>query len=331
MAARCDPDCFIQHRRDPEGVDRATGEPLEAIGATYHEGCRGRGERVGKLDAVAAQYEKVVVAQGSERLGDRLRMGTCETVGNSRHAHRTSRVGEEPQDGPKHRGFPGRSAVSGSRFDIAITKLVGGLDHDVRHQRLLWLVSARATIESVVTPDSSAISGRGEGMDGTRQIAIGRLSKHTGTNIETIRYYERVGLLPAPARSPGGYRLYGTDHLKRLNFIRRARTLGFSIGEIRTLLRLADERKRPCAEVRVVAEAHLNDVRAKIGDLKAMERVLKETVARCAKGTGSHCPVIDALYREPGTPGPVLSAVRSAIAAKRRPRGAPATASQASR
>src|SRR5213593_3574869 len=93
-------------------------------------------------------------------------------------------------------------------------------------------------------------------MDGTGRIAIGRLSKHTGTNIETIRYYERVGLLPAPARSPGGYRLYETDHLKRLNFIRRARTLGFSIGEVRTLLRLADERKRPCAEVRVVAEAH---------------------------------------------------------------------------
>ena len=78
-------------------------------------------------------------------------------------------------------------------------------------------------------------------MDGTGRIAIGALSKHTGTNIETIRYYERVALLPAPARSSGGYRLYGTDHLKRLNFIRRARALGFSIGEVRTLLRLADE------------------------------------------------------------------------------------------
>jgi MerR family transcriptional regulator, mercuric resistance operon regulatory protein len=71
-------------------------------------------------------------------------------------------------------------------------------------------------------------------MDGSGRIAIGRLSKHTGTNIETIRYYERVGLLPAPARTPGGYRQYGTDHLKRLNFVRRARTLGFSIGEVRT-------------------------------------------------------------------------------------------------
>ena len=134
-------------------------------------------------------------------------------------------------------------------------------------------------------------------MEATGRIAIGGLSKHTGTNIETIRYYERVGLLPAPTRSPGGYRLYGTAHLKRLNFIRRARTLGFSIGEIRTMLRLADERKRPCSEVRAVAVAHLADVKAKIADLRVMERVLKETVARCEAGSGSHCPMIDALYQ----------------------------------
>ena len=133
-------------------------------------------------------------------------------------------------------------------------------------------------------------------IDTAGHIVIGTLSKHTGTNIETIRYYERIGLLPAPARSSGGYRLYGTGHLKRLNFIRRARTLGFSIGEVRRLLRLADERKRPCAEVRVVAEAHLKDVRAKIVDLRRMERVLKATVARCAEGRRSDCPVIEALY-----------------------------------
>lgn len=134
-------------------------------------------------------------------------------------------------------------------------------------------------------------------MDAARPIAIGGLSKSTGTNIETIRYYERVGLLAAPARSAGGYRLYGTDHLKRLTFIRRARTLGFSIGEVRTLLRLADERKRPCAEVRGVAEAHLKDVRAKIGDLRRMERVLSATIAGCAEGRRADCPVIEALYR----------------------------------
>jgi MerR family mercuric resistance operon transcriptional regulator len=139
-------------------------------------------------------------------------------------------------------------------------------------------------------------------MEAPARIAIGDLARRTSSNVETIRYYERVTLLPAPARSPGGYRLYGIGHVKRLTFIRRARALGFSIDEVRTLLRLADERKRPCAEVRVVAEAHLNDVRAKIADLRAMERVLKDTVAKCADGTRARCPVIEALYRDVATP-----------------------------
>jgi len=133
------------------------------------------------------------------------------------------------------------------------------------------------------------------------RLAIGTLSKRTGCNIETIRYYERVGLLPAPARSSGGYRLYGTEHLKRLAFVRRARALGFSIDEVRTLLRLADERKRPCAEVRVVAETHLKDVHAKIADLRRMERVLKTTVAQCAVGRSADCPLIEALYQAEGS------------------------------
>src|SRR6266446_5907329 len=134
-------------------------------------------------------------------------------------------------------------------------------------------------------------------------LAIGVLSKRTGCNVETIRFYEREGLLPAPARSPGGYRLYSKDHLKRLTFIRRARALGFSIDEVRKLLTLADERKRPCAEVRVVAGAHLEDVQAKIADLRAMERVLRETVAKCASGRSPDCPLIESLSREdPGNP-----------------------------
>src|SRR5215469_5838297 len=131
-------------------------------------------------------------------------------------------------------------------------------------------------------------------MDGADGITIGRLSKATDANIETIRYYERVGLLSVPARSSGGYRLYGTTHIKRLTFIRRARALGFSVAEVRKLLTLADQRRRPCAEVRLVAEAHLEDVRGKIADLRRMERVLKETVARCQAGSGSDCPMIDA-------------------------------------
>ena len=129
-------------------------------------------------------------------------------------------------------------------------------------------------------------------------LAIGALSERTGCKVETIRFYEREGLLPAPARSPGGYRLYSEDHLKRLTFIRRARGLGFSIDEVRKLLKLADERKRPCAEVRVVARAHLEDVRAKIADLRAMERVLRATIVRCADGRRADCALIEALYRE---------------------------------
>ncbi len=127
-------------------------------------------------------------------------------------------------------------------------------------------------------------------------LAIGALSERTGCKIETIRFYERTRLLPAPARSPGGYRLYSKDHLKRLTFIRRARKLGFSVDDVRKLLTLADERKRPCAEVRVVAGAHLEDVRAKIADLRAMERVLRD--ARCADGRRADCPLIEALYLE---------------------------------
>lgn len=134
-------------------------------------------------------------------------------------------------------------------------------------------------------------------MNGAGGIAIGRLSKDTGTNVETIRYYERIGLLPPPARSAGGYRLYRPHHVKRLNFVRRARALDFSIGEIRTLLRLAEERERPCAEVRVIAEEHLEDVREKIADLRRMERVLEATVAGCADGRRRDCAVIESLYR----------------------------------
>lgn len=130
------------------------------------------------------------------------------------------------------------------------------------------------------------------------RLAIGTLSRRTACKVETIRYYERVGLLPHPTRSPGGYRLYGHAHLERLAFIRRARTLGFSIDEVRRLLDLADHHRRPCAEARRVAAAHLEDVRAKIADLQVMERVLKETVARCGAGRSPHCPLIEALYRE---------------------------------
>ena len=83
--------------------------------------------------------------------------------------------------------------------------------------------------------------------DTAPRLAIGALSRRTGVNIETVRYYERIGLLPPPARSEGGHRLYGGGHLMRLNFVRRARDLGFTLDEIRALLELAEKRDRPCA------------------------------------------------------------------------------------
>jgi MerR family mercuric resistance operon transcriptional regulator len=155
------------------------------------------------------------------------------------------------------------------------------------------------------------------------RLAIGALAKRTGSHVETIRYYERVGLLPAPARSARGYRLYGGEHLKRLTFVRRARALGFSIDEVRRLLDLADHRRRPCAEVRDLAGAHLVEVRAKIADLQAMERVLAETVARCAGGRSARCALIDALYQ--GGPAAVLSGPGGPDGGRRRA-GAPGLA-----
>lgn len=132
--------------------------------------------------------------------------------------------------------------------------------------------------------------------DTAPRLPIGMLSRHTGCNIETIRYYEKIGLLPAPARSEGGHRLYGHGHLMRLGFVRRARGLGFTLDEIRALLQLAEDRDRPCAEAREVAVVHLADVRAKIADLRAMEAVLAETVLRCADGKTPDCPLLETLF-----------------------------------
>lgn len=128
-------------------------------------------------------------------------------------------------------------------------------------------------------------------------LSIGRLSAKAAVNLETIRYYEKIGLLPTPPRTEGGHRLYDEDHVKRLTFARRARELGFTLEEIRALLRLAGERQSSCAKVRVLAADHLEDVRAKIADLKRMERVLSETVGRCARGTRPECPLLEILFQ----------------------------------
>jgi MerR family transcriptional regulator, mercuric resistance operon regulatory protein len=128
------------------------------------------------------------------------------------------------------------------------------------------------------------------------EIRIGDLSHRTGCNIETIRYYERISLLPRPSRSASRYRVYGGDDVRRLTFVRRARELGFSLDEVRALLALsADSGHETCTEVRQLAAGHLVDVRAKIADLRAMERVLADAVRRCDAGEAPGCPLIDAL------------------------------------
>ena len=134
-------------------------------------------------------------------------------------------------------------------------------------------------------------------------IPIGELSRRTGCNIETIRYYERIGLMPAPPRR-GRYRSYGGGDVVRLGFVRRARELGFTLNEVRALLGLAAGGDATCAEVRDLATVHLKDVRARIADLKRMERVLADSVRACDAGQEPGCPLIDTLYAEPRAPGP---------------------------
>lgn len=101
-------------------------------------------------------------------------------------------------------------------------------------------------------------------------LAIGSISEATGVNIETIRYYERIGLLARPRRTPARHRRYGTEHRQRLSFIRRARELGFTIKEIKALLGLAGAANGTCAEIKLLTEAHLATVRHKIRDLKRL-------------------------------------------------------------
>ena len=133
-------------------------------------------------------------------------------------------------------------------------------------------------------------------MSKARLLTRGVLSELTGCNIETIRYYERIRLLPEPPRSEGGHRRYAEDHLKRLVFIRRSRELGFSIVEIRALLALVDGRNYTCGEVKTLTLEHLHNVQEKIADMRKLETTLAEMSAQCDGGTVPECPVIDTLF-----------------------------------
>ncbi len=126
-------------------------------------------------------------------------------------------------------------------------------------------------------------------------LTIGELGKATDTKVETIRYYERIGLLPRPARTAGNYRAYGEAELGRLSFIRRARDLGFPLDQVRALLDLADCRDQSCATADALARAHLAEVERKIADLQALGRELSGMIFQCTQNIIADCRIIEAL------------------------------------
>jgi MerR family mercuric resistance operon transcriptional regulator len=128
-------------------------------------------------------------------------------------------------------------------------------------------------------------------------VQIGQLAARTGILVETIRYYERVGLIPGAPRSTSGYRIYRAEHQRRLVFVRRCRDLGFSIQEIKSLIALADQREQPCATVTSIAKQHLADVRAKRADLDRLEQALNALIVSCDSERVADCKILEALAR----------------------------------
>lgn len=126
-------------------------------------------------------------------------------------------------------------------------------------------------------------------------LTIGDLGKATATKVETIRYYESIGLLAPPARTPGNYRVYAADQVARLGFIRRARELGFSLDQVRALLGISDQKDQSCEAVDAIARDHLTEFDRKIADLIALRRELAEVIDNCRCGTVADCRIIEAL------------------------------------
>lgn len=130
-------------------------------------------------------------------------------------------------------------------------------------------------------------------------LTIGHLAKETGINLETVRYYERRGLLPSPPRNVSGYRLYSPDAARRLRFIQRAKELGFSLREIKELLSLRVSPRSSRAEVRLRAEAKIADIQTKIRSLESIQKTLRKLTKACgACGPVSECPILESLDRE---------------------------------
>lgn len=126
-------------------------------------------------------------------------------------------------------------------------------------------------------------------------LSIGGLAEATATSTETIRYYERIGLMPPPGRTEANYRSYGAIHLARLSFIKRARDLGFTLQQVKALLSLAENRNSDCCEVDAIAKDHLATVEAKLADLRALRRELRDLISQCQQGVIAECRIIGAL------------------------------------
>lgn len=133
-----------------------------------------------------------------------------------------------------------------------------------------------------------------KGQKSADNFTIGELSRQTSVNVETIRYYERIRLMPRPPRTAGGHRAYGTDHLQTLTFIRRSRELGFRLEDIRALLALRGPQAR-CMNVKAIASRHLEVVRRRMHDLAELETSLSAMVERCTGDARPECPVLDML------------------------------------
>lgn len=130
----------------------------------------------------------------------------------------------------------------------------------------------------------------------SKELTRGQLARELDCNAETIRYYEQINLLPPPSRAVNGYRVYGVATVRRLRFLLRARELGFTISELRSMLGLVDGGDYTCGDIRAITIGHLEHVRRKIIDLQRLERTLAGIASKCAGGSVPECPIIDALY-----------------------------------
>jgi len=128
-------------------------------------------------------------------------------------------------------------------------------------------------------------------------LPIGEAAKRSGVAIETIRYYEREGIVPAAERSANGRRRYTTEAIARLRFVKRCRDLGFSISEVKALLSLSSDDGTNCAKVKGIGEDHLDAVRGKIGDLQRLEEALVELLSHCEAGR-TDCPMLKELFAD---------------------------------